>query len=129
VGISATLALIEMSAVVITDSQNCLMINHSHKDGTMKHVISGSGAHRIECGLIVGEMIGYRGIAQIENDGKVFCATTEYWAGDLPAFFEMRPMACTQEYQKDGITEEDKRRLKASMDMVKTLFPSDSNPA
>jgi len=95
----------------------------------MKHVISGSGCHRIECGLIVGEMTGYRGIAQIEIDGKVFCATTEYFAGDLPAFFEMRPMACTQEYQKDGITESDKRKLKASMDMVNTLFPSDSKPA
>ena len=93
----------------------------------MKQVISGSGAHRIEWGSAIGEMTGYRGIAQLEIDGKVFCATTEYWAGTLPPFFEIRPVAHTEDYRKDGITEADQKSLKASMDFISRAFSGASN--
>ena len=93
----------------------------------MKHVISGSGSHRIECDSAVGEMTGYRGIARLEVDGRVFCATTEYWAGTLPAFFEIRPVAYTEDYRKDGITEADQKSLKASMDFISRSFSGVSN--
>jgi len=88
----------------------------------MKHVISGSGAHRIECDTAVGEMTGYRGIARLEIDGRVFCATTEYWAGVLPPFFEIRPVEYTEDYRKEGITEADKASLKSAMDLLANTF-------
>lgn len=84
----------------------------------MKHVISGSGAHRIEWGSIAGELVPYQQIARLEADGRVFCATTEYWAGVLPPFFEVKPVAYSEEYRKEGITEADKAGLQASLAMI-----------
>jgi hypothetical protein len=93
----------------------------------MKHVISGSGSHRIEWGSIAGEPVPYQQIARLEADGRVFCATTEYWVGTLPPFFEIRPVSHTEDYRKDGITEADQRRLKASMDFISRAFSDASN--
>lgn len=93
----------------------------------MKHVISGSGAHRIECDSAVGEMTGYRGVARLEIDGRVFCATTEYWAGVLPPFFEVKPVDYTEDYRKEGITDSDKKSLEASLAMIGNLVTGQSD--
>jgi hypothetical protein len=115
-----------MSAAGTTE-QKASILAPQERGLHMKHVISGSGCHRIECGSVIGEMTGYRGIARLEIDGKVFCATTEYWAGTLPPMFDIRPVAHTEDYRKEGITEADQRGLKASMDFISRAFSGAPN--
>lgn len=87
----------------------------------MKHVISGSGSHRIECDSAVGELVSYRQIARLEADGRVFCATTEYWAGVLPPLFEIRPVAHTEDYLPEGIPGRDAENLATSLALAYTI--------
>ena len=72
----------------------------------MVHVISGTGKHRLQAGENKGELVSYSQIAKLTLSSRTFAATTEYWAGTLPTFFEITEATVKEEYVPDGLAEE-----------------------
>lgn len=85
------------------------------------HTFSGSGKHRLECGRLVGELVAYSSIAFLNVDGKIFAATTEYWAGTLPSFFEIKPGVVEESYLSQGIPGKDEEELERALSLINTL--------
>lgn len=90
----------------------------------MIHRISGSGWHRLECSGCIGELVPYKGIAKLSMGGKTFAATTEYWSGTLPSFFEIAagPANKLEIYEAEGITEKDKEFLQQQSIVAQNIF-------